>query len=433
MIKLLILADDFTGALDSGVQLAKTGAITYVMTRRDVSFEMLDPQTQVLVVDTETRHLPAAKAKSIIQDISARATQAGVPIIYKKTDSALRGNIGAELEGALLGSKENQIYFIPAFPKLGRGTQNGVHYFNGIPIHETVFGKDPFEPVLDSFIPDIIRRQSKVPVLLVKTAYDVPQEDGQRAIILFDAQSDEDLSAIAAHFYQKKPTKVLAGCAGFAAYLPWVLNLNPSKPAVYVSQPGLLVVSGSLNPITAKQLKRAKEKGFECVTLTREQKQKGIPESKEGEAFLTEIMSRYEKKHRMLLASVNVDQPDLMVRNAMDEESRAVTRNMGDLVKRLLTRGLCGTIMATGGDTLQGVLNSIHCTDIRPLCEIETGVVLSRASIEKGDILIVSKSGGFGTDEVFVHVADFLERACSVNTVESDVAVIEQNKQQCSG
>ena len=95
MLLLLIIADDFTGALDSGVQFAAYGAATRVMVKDQVDFASCD--AQVLVVDTETRHLPPEKAYQIVEELTRAACRAGIRYIYKKTDSALRGNIGAEL------------------------------------------------------------------------------------------------------------------------------------------------------------------------------------------------------------------------------------------------------------------------------------------------------------------------------------------------
>ena len=39
MVKLLIIADDFTGALDTGVQFAAGGAETRVVTNTDYDFD----------------------------------------------------------------------------------------------------------------------------------------------------------------------------------------------------------------------------------------------------------------------------------------------------------------------------------------------------------------------------------------------------------
>ena len=99
MLLLLIIADDFTGALDTGVQFAAYGAATRVMVKDQVDFASCD--AQVLVVDTETRHLPPEKAYQIVEELTRAACRAGIRYIYKKTDSALRGTIGAELAAVL--------------------------------------------------------------------------------------------------------------------------------------------------------------------------------------------------------------------------------------------------------------------------------------------------------------------------------------------
>ena len=70
MLLLLIIADDFTGALDTGVQFAAYGAATRVMVKDQVDFASCD--AQVLVVDTETRHLPPEKAYQIVSCRSCR-------------------------------------------------------------------------------------------------------------------------------------------------------------------------------------------------------------------------------------------------------------------------------------------------------------------------------------------------------------------------
>ena len=113
MILLLIIADDFTGALDTGVQFAGHGIRTRVVVDPDVDFSAYE--AEVLVVDTETRHLPAAEAYQVVSRLTGRAQAAGVRYIYKKTDSALRGNVGSELAAVLEASQARQLPFLPAF------------------------------------------------------------------------------------------------------------------------------------------------------------------------------------------------------------------------------------------------------------------------------------------------------------------------------
>ena len=99
MIKLLMIADDFSGALDAGVQFAARGAATRVVTDLDCDF--LETDAEVLVMVAETRHLPPQKAYDVVYHVARNAREAGVPYIYKKTDSALRGNVGSELAAVM--------------------------------------------------------------------------------------------------------------------------------------------------------------------------------------------------------------------------------------------------------------------------------------------------------------------------------------------
>ena len=81
MFTLLILADDFTGALDTGVQISKTGAKTVVLTDHHADLERFDDGTDVLVIDAETRHISPQQAKECIASIVRRAFALNVPCI----------------------------------------------------------------------------------------------------------------------------------------------------------------------------------------------------------------------------------------------------------------------------------------------------------------------------------------------------------------
>ena len=75
MLLLLILADDFTGALDTGVQFAACGIPTRVVVGEQVDFAAND--AAVLVVDTETRHLTAGKDSAVFAKLTRVARSAG--------------------------------------------------------------------------------------------------------------------------------------------------------------------------------------------------------------------------------------------------------------------------------------------------------------------------------------------------------------------
>ena len=73
MVKLLIIADDFTGALDTGIQFVNKGIATQVFTKMPEAIGDIDETTEVLVIDSETRPMPAAKAYDAVKNITGWA------------------------------------------------------------------------------------------------------------------------------------------------------------------------------------------------------------------------------------------------------------------------------------------------------------------------------------------------------------------------
>ena len=132
-MKLLIIADDLTGALDTGIQFARDGIPVCVETGfgKTVSFDYV--RYPVTVVHSASRHLTAPEASARVEKIAEAGLQAGADLVYKKTDSGLRGRIGAELS-ALCRTAEAPLWFVPAFPEMDRVTRDGIHYCGGIPV-----------------------------------------------------------------------------------------------------------------------------------------------------------------------------------------------------------------------------------------------------------------------------------------------------------
>ena len=144
MEKLWIIADDFTGALDTGVQFAARGASVRVLPWGDPPEDGAD--AQVLVIDSESRHLSPEAARRAVFRLASLAKERGVSFLYKKTDSALRGNIGSELAAAMEAMGGERLAFVPAYPRLGRTTRGGIHYVDGCPRRRACSGMTPSSP-----------------------------------------------------------------------------------------------------------------------------------------------------------------------------------------------------------------------------------------------------------------------------------------------
>lgn len=413
MVKLLIVADDFTGALDTGIQFAKQGIETQIFTNELSEHTIIASNTQVLVVNSDTRHLSGEEAGRVTGDIVSWAMRREIPTIYKKTDSALRGNIGSELEAALRKSGQDTLYFIPALPEMNRVTISGTHYIDGIPLEYSMFGNDPFEPVRSSYIPQIIREQSKIPVHCYKVSEPVPESKPDKQIFVFDIQTREDMYNRVKELKEKKRLTLLAGCAGFAAFLPKALGLEGRKSEKPVKTQGLFIACGSLNPITREQVEYAEGQGYVRIRLTPEQKlMPSYYDKAVGRSFLHDLYAVCAESSRVIVDTFDEETGENTIEYAdrhgisRDKIRFSITACHGKILRYLAERGLPYTMLITGGDTLMGFMKEMGCGQLHPVCEIARGAVLSNLKWKGMTIPVISKSGGFGDREVMVKIGD---------------------------
>ncbi len=407
MVKLLIIADDFTGALDTGVQFTARGAATRVVTDTAYDFALTD--AEVLVTVAETRHLKPEDAYDVVYCTARNAWEAGIPYIYKKTDSALRGNIGSELKAVADAAGSDTIAFFPAFPKMGRVTRDGVHYVDGVPVAESAFGKDPFEPVKASVVAEIIGMQTGVPVVLHRLDKSVaPDAPG---IQVYDATTDEDLVRIGGELGRER-LHLSAGCAGFATALADILGLKGPAPQMPLLPRALFVACGSMNPVTLRQMRTAEEDGFVHIHLNPVQKlEPAWLESKDCESKIKSWLEQ-AAGHRHCILDVNDpegwnDTAEYAAEHGLTTENLRVriSTQLAHLMKRLLDGGLDATILCTGGDTLLALMRAVGVAELAPVRELSTGVVLTNFVYRGKTYYIISKSGGFGEPGLFCELA----------------------------
>ena len=407
---LLIIADDFTGALDTGVQFAARGIKTRVVVGADAA--LTHQNADVLVVDTETRHLPAAQAYAAVEGLVQRAKYAGFAYLYKKTDSALRGNVGAELAALLSASGSRQLAFLPAFPQMNRVTKNGMQYIDGVPVTESPFGVDPFEPVRHAAVTDLLAEQTDLPAAsfpALAADGSVPAEDG---ILVFDAATVDELRSTGRALLNNGGLRVLAGCAGFGAVLPELLGLGGADVTCPALDPRLLVICGSVNAITLAQLDKAEQAGFTRLRLTPHQKL--MPDywrSADGRMTLDHIEETLAA-HPYNIIETNDEggnEPTATAADALGltrEEMRVrIASGVGQLVGVLFASPAVGTLLLTGGDTLLQCMNSVGVHELEPICEMEHGVVLARFGCGGTTRYVITKSGGFGQADLLTALA----------------------------
>src|SRR4030066_1868354 len=118
----LLIADDLTGGADAGAQFAIRGFRTLLLSiKTDIQIDLSKyDQQDVLVVNTDSRGLKPDKAYALISNVLKNYREALFPIIYKKIDSTLRGNIGYEIDAVLEKTNGALCFVAPSYPEQNR-------------------------------------------------------------------------------------------------------------------------------------------------------------------------------------------------------------------------------------------------------------------------------------------------------------------------
>ena len=402
MARLTVIADDLTGALDTGVQFANRCVSVRVAAVNAAAVPEEIFHADVAVIDAEVRHKTSQQAYNICLGLVQQALRCGTDTVYIKTDSGLRGNIGAMFQAALDAGGAAAAYYAPALPQMNRLTRGGIQYIDGVPIDKSVFGQDPFEPVRNSDVAAIIAEQSGLPT--------VTPQHGQQ-IVICDAEKDTDFQCIAMELQRTNGLKILGGCAGFAAVLPPFLGLEGGPIRLPCINAPLLVLCGSLNPITKRQLEYGAAHGGVRISLQSEQLAAGYFESRAGQDFLTQIEQRMQGGCDML---IDTDGTETAEDADTAEKLRGqIAEQLGLLMALLLERPAADHYlpMIIGGDTLMGFMQQLPEAEISPLGEAAPGAVRFMARMA-GHVsrIIVSKSGGFGTEDLLSRIRQNLQK-----------------------
>ncbi|MFC3997723.1 four-carbon acid sugar kinase family protein [Nocardiopsis sediminis] len=263
MAQVLVVADDLTGANATGARFARSG-----MRVATVAPEHVHPAAReydVVVANLDSRHLPADQAADLVTDVIEAAWPVG--LVVKRTDTTLRGNIGAELEAAWRSVRERtgpatrvRALFAPAFPTSGRVTVDGVQLLDGVPLERTEAAVDPLRPMVTSVVADIVARQSDLAVRHVpirRVTQGLLSEDlaaGDEPVVLCDALTEQhlaDIAEAAAEVHRRDGTVWVAVDPGPAgALLADALRLRGRAEAAGP----LLTVVGSATELTRRQL-----------------------------------------------------------------------------------------------------------------------------------------------------------------------------------
>ena len=166
---MIVIADDITGAAEMAGIAHQHGLSVRLSIAGSLCCDRgAAERTDVLVIATDTRSMTEEEAVNETLRITSQLSTLNSHLspltshLFKKTDSALRGHVVAELSALMQATSYQRAVYLPANPSKGRVIRNGCYYIKEVrgeksevrevPIHETAFSYDPEFPAKTSVL-----------------------------------------------------------------------------------------------------------------------------------------------------------------------------------------------------------------------------------------------------------------------------------------
>lgn len=348
-MRVLIVADDLTGALDAAVPFADHGMTTCVL--RDVrSFLQMGLHgIDVCALSTGSREGSADAALAAIEHVLAALSIHRPEIIFKKVDSRLKGHVALETTRLASGTGREKILIAPAIPDMGRVVEN--RQITGMGIASPIDIADLFE-------------------------------DSECEVAIPDTQSQADFINVVERFDPRHT--LYTGARGLAAALAEKLGGPQQKKDISLPCPALFAI-GSRDPITLQQVESlmSAEKPFRI------------------EAPNGEFPASLTLDTRLTLAQLTT--------GAHEIAADCAGQIFADGLYKFIAQNPPATLLACGGETASAIFKRLSIERLDLVCEILPGVPLADAKIGDKITRIITKSGGFGDADTLLHLANCLK------------------------
>jgi uncharacterized protein YgbK (DUF1537 family) len=445
-----IIADDLTGAGDTGLQYHRSGLRTWVLTQFPPSDGAGVPdEVKAIAINAGSRHLAPQGAADRAADAGRYLRQAGCNEFYLKCDSTLRGNLPDEIRGVLGDLGLDMAVVAPAFPEAGRITVGGFQLVAGVPVALSEYGEDVLAPVRESHLPTLLAQTGlKVAAIDLRKVVEgweavagalAEARAGGARVVVADAVRTQDLEAIARAIWHASTSILPVGSAGLAAALmavrPTAARMlkvdSPMVPAAGDAGAGLrgpvgrvlgthapvLVVSGSPNPATLAQIKHLGATARLVLVDVKHLLLTDAPGPEHSELAMAArqaLQGLLAGRDVIVTTALSSDQVakdrDLGRELGMtrDQVSHNLSSALGQLARQLHGKAALGGLVAAGGETASAVCRALPGERLEIVEEVLPAIPLAR--VVGRNLRLVTKSGGFGAPESLRMIVEYLRQ-----------------------
>ncbi|MEQ0583599.1 four-carbon acid sugar kinase family protein [Pantoea dispersa] len=412
----LVIADDFTGANDAGSGFALAGARVHVL------FNNLTPPeagvADVLVISTDSRAVSAAEAASRTHAAMQPHQQiAQHGWLFKKIDSTLRGNPGAEVAAALQVSAKRLALVVPAVPKLGRITRGGEVWIHQQRLTDTEFASDPKTPVTSSNVLTRLQMQCDLPgeqidLATVRSGMLAARLATSQGLLVLDAELQADIDTIIAAAATLPERPLLVGASGLSDALGAHLAARPSRP--------VLAIVGSMSAMAQQQIARlASQRDIRLIDIDICQlfATPAWPQAAAWQQAMVQALR--DGVHCVVRTTQQADQRHAIAQ--LCQQQQITRQQLGERICQFLaqlTRGVCAHIQPaglflSGGDVAIAVAQALGASGFQIQGQVAGCVPHGVLLNSELHLPVMTKAGGFGDENTLAEAIRFIEEKSS--------------------
>jgi uncharacterized protein YgbK (DUF1537 family) len=354
MKRILIIADDLTGAAEIG-GIAFDHGLTAVI--HQGSFRNGD--SNVLIVDTDTRHIPKTAVAGHIRQILESVDPSKFDLIYKKTDSMLRGPVAAELTAAMALLHLERAMLVPQNPSRGRVIENAQYLIDGVPLGRSPVAADLEHPPTTADVGQLLDPSKRFNIRCLAPGQAIPAN----GIAVGGGTSASDI-----HYWttQVNPQTLPAGGADFFGAMLQSRGHSPIAAKTTKSYlTNALAIFGSASAPSRDCVHKISARGVAICAMP-------------ADVFnMTNNAVAMTLWHREVLAQlVNTGYALIAVRHPIaPERAEHIRGTFADLVAQIIPIHRVETLFIEGGATAAAIIQRLGWTELRVESQIAPGIV----------------------------------------------------------
>jgi len=435
---MMLIADDLTGAADCASFLAESGRGVTVHIDPPGWPDMekdLKPGIGPIVINTNTRTMKKAEAEAEIRRLSLLKEIAGNMKVFKKLDTAYRGNPALEISilSEIFGTK--YCYIINSIPSMKRTTVSGIQISGGKDIRSLDLYKNSSEEIRGTFrdaaigsgledaicgitLKDI--RKGRIASILERNI------NYGKTVFVFDSETNKDIMMILKSIPDKLCIGINNRCiwAGSLGLLGSLIDYiddgapmgkqeqRPVGKTIERSKGAIIGATASLHENTQKQLEKAvNSENLEVIEIniesffkdSRDTFSPGPEREEKLDRSVTDILKN-KKQDNIFLIPAKIKDP------LPENVNSSIPYVLGNTIKKFIeiSDGLFSGIILVGGDTSYNVLRQLAATRLEIRGMIEPGVdygIVSDGIIKGWPIVL--KGGSVGNADTLVDMINF--------------------------